>query len=329
MNELYDIAASMVASGKGVLAADESNRSAKKRLDAVGVESTEETRRQYRDLFLSADGIEAYLSGVILYDETIRQKADDGTPFPQLLEKKGIIPGIKVDTGAKDLSGFPNEKVTSGLDGLPERLQEYHGMGARFAKWRAVITIGNGIPTQECLDANAYVLAQYAKHCQDAGIVPMVEPEVLLKGAHDIKRAYREISRTLRTVFRMMQKYRVDLKGAILKTSMVVPGDASGQEMNHVQVGKMTSKCLKKNVPKELGGVVFLSGGQSAEDATENLNEVAKNGPHPWGVTFSYARALQGPALQIWKGDADKVEEARVKFLERLKANSEASLGKR
>jgi len=327
--ELYDIAAKMVAPGKGILAADESDRSAKKRLEAVGVGSTEETRRQYRDLFLSADGIEQYLSGVILYDETIRQKANDGTLFPQLLEKKGIVPGIKVDTGAKDLPGFPNEKITSGLDGLPERLKEYHEMGARFAKWRAVITIGDGIPTQECLDANGFVLAQYARNCQEAGIVPMVEPEVLLNGTHDIKRAYKETSRTLQAVFGMMKKYRVDLRGTILKTSMIVPGDKSGQDMNNSEVGRMTAKCLKKNVPKELGGVVFLSGGQSAEDATKNLNEVAKNGPYPWGVTFSYARALQGPALKIWKGDGSKVPEARAKFLERLRSNSDAQQGKR
>lgn len=328
MNELYDIAAKMVAPGKGILAADESNRSAKKRLDAIGVESTEETRRQYRDLFLSTEGIEQYLSGVILYDETIRQKADDGTVFPQLLEKKGILPGIKVDTGAKDMSGFPNEKLTAGLDGLPERLKEYYGMGARFAKWRAVITIGDGIPTQQCIDANSFVLAQYARHCQDAGIVPMVEPEVLLNGPHDIGMSYKVTSRTLKTLFHWMKYYRVDLRGLVLKTSMVVPGNASDQKMDYAQVGKMTGKCLKKSVPKSVGGVVFLSGGQSVEDATKNLNEVAKHGPYPWGVTFSFARALQGPALETWKGNPEKVGEAREKFLERLKANAEAQQGK-
>lgn len=328
MKSLYDIAAKMVAPGKGILAADESVASAGKRLAAVGVDSTEETRRQYRNLFLAAEGVENYLSGVILHDETMRQKADDGTPFPALLEKNGILPGIKVDAGSVPLPGFPDEEVTEGLDGLARRLKDYRGMGARFAKWRAVIRIGKGIPTREALESNAYVLARYARLCQDADIVPMVEPEVLLDGAHGMKTSYRVTKETLRTVFEFLKTYRADLRAVILKTSMVVPGSESGEKMDSSEVGRFTAKCLRAAVPKEVPGVVFLSGGQTALEATANLNEIARRGPYPWGVTFSYARALQGPPLEVWRGDASKAGEARKIFLKRLEMNALAREGK-
>lgn len=328
INILHKTVASMMADGKGVLAIDESNRSVGKRLEPIGLEVNEENRRRFRNLFLATEGAERFMSGAILFDETMHQKSDDGTLFPALLTQKGIVPGIKVDKGAKDLQNFPDEKVTDGLDGLAERLKDYYAAGARFAKWRAVIRIGDGIPTQACLDANAFLLTRYAALCQEADIVPMVEPEVLLSGAHGIKRAYKETSRTLTTLFGSLKRYRIDLGGLILKTSMVVPGKDSGEVMDSALVGKLTAKCLKKSVPKEVGGVVFLSGGQSPDEATANLSAVAKNGPLPWGVTFSFARALQGPSLAIWKGDDANLPAARVEFLKRLETNSEARLGK-
>lgn len=324
---LHKTVAEMMADGKGILAIDESNRSVGKRLEPLGLEVNDENKRRFRNLFLAADGAERFMSGAILFEETMHRKADDGALFPQLLASKGIVPGVKVDKGTKDLQHFPGEKVTDGLDGLADRLKDLYAAGARFAKWRAVITIGEGIPSQACLDANAFLLTRYAALCQEAGIVPMVEPEVLLSGNHGIKRAYKETTRTLTTLFDWLKRYKVDLGGLVLKTSMVVPGKDSGEPMDPALIGKLTAKCLKKAVPKEVGGVVFLSGGQSPDEATANLNAVAGHGPFPWGVTFSYARALQGPALEIWKGDDGNLEAARKEFLARLENNAKARAG--
>lgn len=327
ITELHQTIQKMLAPGKGLLAADESNKSVGKRLDPIGVESTEENRRRFRDLYLSAPGVEQYMTGVILYDETIHQSAMDGTPFPALLARHGIVPGIKVDAGTKLFYGFPGEEVTEGLDGLADRLKEYYELGARFAKWRSVITIGDGIPTQECIDANAFSLAIYALRCQEAGIVPMVEPEVLLKGTHTIEKAGEVIERVLKAVIRELVKYRVDLGGTIVKTSMAVPGDASGQHMVPEHVGEVTARVLRSALPKELGGVVFLSGGQTSDEAVLNLNAIAKLGPYPWPVTFCYARALQYPAIEIWAGKDENLPKAREAFLERLRACAAASTG--
>lgn len=325
--ELYRTVESMMTKGKGLLAADESNRSVPKRLDPIKLESTPENRQRFRDLYLSCPGAEEYMSGVILFDETIRQSSSDGTPFPELLATKGIVPGIKVDMGAKDLPNFPGEKITEGLDGLAGRLKEYYDLGARFAKWRAVINIGKGIPTYECIDANAFLLAMYALRCQEAGIVPMVEPEVVLKGSHTIEAAEKVTTKVLQSLIGQLQKYHVDLKGTIVKTSMVVPGSESGQHMNPDQIAQATSRCLRTALPEDVGGVVFLSGGQTSEEATLNLNAIAKLGPYPWPVTFCYARALQYPALEIWAGKDENIDKARAAFLDRLKANAAASIG--
>lgn len=327
INELHQTIQKIFVPGKGLLAADESNKSVGKRLDPIGVESTEENRRRFRELYLATPDAERYMTGVILYDETIHQSASDGTSFPTLLSQKGIVPGIKVDAGTKPLFGFPGEEVTEGLDGLSDRLKSYYEMGARFAKWRAVISIGEGIPTQECIDANACSLAMYALRCQEAGIVPMVEPEVLLKGTHTIEKAGEVIERVLKTLIRELIKYRVDLGGTIVKTSMAVPGDTSGQAMVPEHVAEMTSRVLRNALPHELGGVVFLSGGQTSEEAVLNLNAIAKLGPYPWPVTFCYARALQYPAIEVWAGKDENLPKAREAFMDRLKACAAASTG--
>lgn len=312
----------MMADGKGLLAADESASSAGKRLNAVDVESTEENRRLYRELFFAVDGIEAYLSGVILNEETFPQSANDGTPYVKLLEDKGIVPGIKVDKSTHDFPGFPEEVITEGLDGLPARMEEYRDGGARFAKWRGVIRIGDGIPTDECIDTNATLLARYSRICQEADIVPMVEPEVLLSGSHSAETAEQVTQKTVEAVMRELSRYRVDLSGVILKTSMVVPGDESGEKATHDDVADRTLRMLHEVVSHELGGIVFLSGGQSPEDATANLNAINGRGDQPWGLTFSYARAIQGPALEIWRGADRKMDEAREAYMKRLKLNS-------
>lgn len=327
ISELQQIARQMVAPGKGILAADESAGTAKKRLDSVGAEDSEEMRRQYRDLFLSTEGVEDYISGVILHDETIRQNASDGTPFVELLQKKGIVPGIKVDMSTYDMPGFPSEKLTAGLDGLRERLQEYYKMGARFTKWRAVITIGDGIPTQECIHTNAVLLALYSRIVQEEGMVPMVEPEVLLTGTHSLERAEEVTTETVNHIMYELERMRVDLSGVILKTSMVVDGGDDGITSSNEQVAEATVRMLKTSCPDNLGGVVFLSGGQSAKEATEHLNAIAKREPLPWELAFSYARAIQGPALEVWQGKEENVEEARKIFLERLEANAKADKG--
>src|SRR3989344_831427 len=318
----------MMASGKGVLAADESNETADARLEAVGVEAGEENRRRYRDLFLSTLGIEKYLSGVILYDETIRQTALDGEPFVKKLVRLGIVPGIKVDRGAKDLPNFPGEKITEGLDGLSERLTEYFEMGALFAKWRAVITIGENIPTDADIDANADTLARYAGLCQAAGIVPMVEPEVLLEGTHSMAQAEEVTTKIVACMCAKLSEYRVWLPGTILKTSMVVPGNKSGEVRIAEEIAEATVRYLKTAVPENMGGVVFLSGGQTPEEATLNLDAIAKHEPLPWEVTFSYARALQGPVLEVWRGKDENIKSAREVFIKRLKESVLADQGK-
>ncbi|MEN9560754.1 MAG: hypothetical protein RIQ56_27 [Candidatus Parcubacteria bacterium] len=326
--ELKSIAKAMVAKGKGILAADESASTCEKRFNSVNVTCTEENRRQYRELFLGATDVEQYISGVILFEETVEQNASDGTPFPKLLEMKGILPGIKLDKGAKDLALHPEEKITEGLDGLRERLAKYKALGAKFAKWRAVITIGKNIPTEACIDSNAHALARYAALCQEAGIVPMVEPEVLIDGSHTIETSYKVTLATLKEVFEEMEEQGVYMPGVILKTSMVIAGKSAKKQSSPKEVAKMTVKCLKAAAPKDLGGIVFLSGGQGDEQATSNLNEMNKLGKMPWALSFSYARALQSPALKIWAQDISKnVSPARDAFMFRAKMNGLAATG--
>ena len=324
--QLRDTAQAMVASGKGLLAADESNATAQKRLTAVGLEHTEEVRRSYRQLLLTTPGVEQYLSGVILYDETIRQKDDGGRPFPDVLKAEGIIPGIKVDMGAKDLALHEGEKVTEGLDGLRERFAEYAGMGAGFAKWRAVITIiGDQAPTEACITANAHAMARYAALAQEAGIVPIVEPEVLLDGDHSIERCYEVTAATLKALFAELKTQGVLLEGAILKASMVLSGKDAADRAGVQTVAEQTVKCLKENVPAELAGVVFLSGGQSEVEATAHLDAMNRIGSVPWPLTFSYSRAIQNPVLKLWA--EKKTDEAVSAYLKRCEANSLASRG--
>lgn len=311
---------------KGILAADESIPTAGKRLESINVSSTPETRQKYREIFLTAPEIENYLSGVIFFDETFRQNLN-GVSFPKFVEEKGIVPGIKVDGGAVDSPEFPGEKITVGLTGLADRLTEYYSLGARFAKWRAVITISDTLPTDACLIANAEALAQYSKYCLDAGIVPIIEPEVLLEGNHGIQKSEEVTTKTLKIVFDAFKKINLPLDEIILKTSMVVPGNKSGEPMDPAKIAEGTARCLKTAVPENLGGVVFLSGGQTPVQATENLNAIAKLGPYPWPLSFSYARALQGPSLEIWKGEDSNIPAAQEVFLKRLKLNCAANRG--
>lgn len=327
MNELHKTTELLMAKGKGILAADESNTTAAKRLTSVGVEDSEENRRLYRNLFLTTPGIEDYISGVILYKETLNQKNNEGVFFTESLNAKGIVPGIKVDGGAIDMPGFTGEKITEGLDGLGERVKEYYKAGARFAKWRAVITIGDGIPTPECIHANAIILALYSKICQEEGLVPIVEPEVLLSGKHTIDRSEEVTTNVVSQVFYQAKRYKVDLSAMILKTSMVLPG-SENEKVTKERVGEATVRMLKNSVPEEVPGVVFLSGGQSPEDATYNLDAIADLEPLPWEIAFSYARALQGPSLEIWRGKEENVKAAQDKFIERLKESKKADLGK-
>src|ERR671924_1294933 len=291
MSDLHEIAKALVAEGKGILAADESSGTIKKRFDSIGVESSEENRRTYRDLLFTTPGAEEFISGVILYDETIRQSSTDGTPFPKLLESKGIIPGIKVDTGAKPLAGAPEETVTEGLDGLRERLEEYYALGARFTKWRAVISIGKGRPSEYAIWTNAHALARFAALSQEAGLVPIVEPEVLMDGEHTIEESYRVSERTLRALFTELFDQRVEREGTLLKTNMVVSGYDASEQADVDRVADMTIRCLKNTCPAAVPGVVFLSGGMSDEDATARLNAMNRRGPHPWELSFSYRRA--------------------------------------
>ncbi len=326
-DKLEQIAKALVARGKGLLAADESNASCEKRFDAVGVECTEETRRAYRELLLTTPGAEDILSGVILFDETFWQSTDHGQVFREYLKNHNVAPGIKVDKGLVDLPAFPNEKVTQGLDGLPERMATYAAAGGKFAKWRAVITIGDGIPTNECIGANTYTLARYARICQEYNIVPIVEPEVLFDGQHSIDQCEEATRRVYDILFQTMRAFRVHLPGAILKTGMILPGKDGGVAINHDEVADRTVRVLHDMVPHELGGVVFLSGGQTPNDAFINLNRIAQRGPHPWGVTFSYSRALQDSVLKMWAKHRHAVNDIQDLFMKQLQLASAASKG--
>ena len=325
---LSKTAAAMVAKGKGILAADESSGTCETRFKSVGVECTEESRRTYRGLLFTTPGIEQFLSGVILFDETLRQKTSDGVPFADYLAKKGILPGIKVDKGAHDLALAPGEKVTEGLDGLAKRLEEYFKLGARFAKWRAVITIGAGIPTHACLYANAHALARYSALCQQASIVPIIEPEVLLNGSHTIERCEEVTEATLRATYAALAAHNVAVEHVILKSSMVVSGKEASRQAGVDEVAERTLRVLKRTVPAAQPGVVFLSGGQSDVSATAHLNAMAATKGLPWPLTFSYSRALQNPALGTWKGQSGNVAAAQRAFHHRAQMNALASQGK-
>jgi len=327
MTDLHETARALVASGRGILAADESSGTIKKRFDAIDVESTEENRRAYRDLLFTTEGAEEFISGAILYDETIRQSSADGTSFPKLLESKGIIPGIKVDTGAKPLAGATGETVTEGLDGLRERLEEYRELGARFTKWRAVIAIGDGRPSEYALWTNAHALARFAALSQEAGLVPIVEPEVLMDGAHDIHTSYVVTERTQRAVFTELFDQRVEREGMLLKPNMVLSGYDADDRADVRTVAEQTIRCLANTVPAAVPGIVFLSGGQTDEDATAHLNAMNALGPHPWELAFSYGRALQAPALKAWRGETANVEAAQKAFYRRAKFNGAARTG--
>lgn len=326
-SKLYETAAAMVAPGKGILAADESTRTMNKRLASINVPQEAENRRKFRQLLFTAPDIEKHLSGVILYDSSIRNATDDGTAFPDVLMSRGIIPGIKVDKGTVPLTNFPDEVVTEGLDGLKERLEEYFDMGARFAKWRAVISISDETPTDECILANSYTLARYAALCQETGIVPMVEPEVLLNGTHDLARAEAVTMHTLQIMFNVFREYRIDFKGLILKSSMVLAGDKHAPASTPGEVADATLRCFHLSVPHEVAGIVFLSGGQEAIRATENLQEIATRGEQPWGITFSYSRAIEEPVLAAWQGKDENVEKAQKAMLHRVKMNGLAQKG--
>jgi fructose-bisphosphate aldolase, class I len=326
-SELETTAKAMVAKGKGILAADESSGTIKKRFDSIKLESTEEARRSYRELLFTTPKVAEYISGVILYDETIRQKTKDGTPFPQHLAKLGIVPGIKVDTGAKPLPGFPNETITEGLDGLRERLADYYTLGARFAKWRGVIDIGDGIPTQFAIDANAHALARYAALCQEANIVPIVEPEVLMDGAHSIERCEEVTSATLAAVFSALHAHRIYLEGIVLKPNMVISGKKNANRASPQQVAEATVRTLKRYVPSAVPGIAFLSGGQSAAEASEHLSLMNKLGPLPWALTFSYGRALQDEALKAWAGKTESFGAGQKAFARRARFNGLATTG--
>jgi fructose-bisphosphate aldolase, class I len=325
--ELEETARALVAPGKGILAADESSGTIKKRFDSIGVESTEETRRAYRDLLFTTEGAAQHISGVILYDETIRQSSADGTPFPKLLESQGIVPGIKVDKGAKELAGAPGETVTEGLDGLRERLAEYHGLGARFTKWRAVITIGEGIPSEYCIWTNAHALARFAALSQEAGLVPIVEPEVLMDGDHSIETSFEVTSRALHAVFAELRDQRVHSEQMLLKPNMVLSGYGASGRAGVQEVAEQTLRCFRRHVPAAVPGIVFLSGGQSDEDATAHLNAMNAMGPHPWELSFSYGRALQAPALKAWGGDSTNLAAAQAAYLHRARMNGLARSG--
>ena len=326
-DELRETAAALVAQGKGILAADESNGTMDKRLKAAGVEPSEEMRRSLRELLFTTEGAAQHISGVILYDETFRQSTSDGTPFPQLLQDQGVVPGIKVDTGAKPLAGAEEEKITEGLDGLRERLAEYYDGGARFAKWRAVIGIDDHRPSRYCIHVNAHALARYAALCQEARIVPIVEPEVLMDGVHTIDRAESVSEAVLAAVFDELREQRVLLEGMLLKPNMVLAGyDCPDQPTDDV-VAERTLRCLHRRVPAAVPGIVFLSGGQSDEDATTRLNLMNQMGPQPWEISFSYGRGLQAAALTTWQGDSDKVTAAQAQYRHRAKCTGAARRG--
>jgi fructose-bisphosphate aldolase, class I len=327
VQQLQSTAQALVAEGKGILAADESTGTIKKRLESIGVESTEETRRAYRELLFTTEGAEEFISGVILYDETIRQSASDGTPFPKLLESRGIIPGIKVDTGAKPLALTDGETITDGLDGLRDRLEEYRELGARFAKWRATYSIAADKPSEYCVWTNAHALARYAALCQEAGLVPIVEPEVLQDGTHTIAESRKATGRVLQAVYTELHDQRLDFRGTLLKPNMVLSGYDASDRASADEVADVTLECFYKHVPAAVPGIVFLSGGQSDEDATANLNAMNAQGPHPWQLSFSYGRALQAPALKAWGGKDENLEAAQRAYYHRAKMNSAARTG--
>jgi fructose-bisphosphate aldolase, class I len=327
-SNLEAVARKLVAPGKGILAADESSGTIEKRLKSINVPSTEENRRTYREILFTTNGAGEFISGVILFDETIRQKTRDGRSFIEVLEQQGIVPGIKVDKGAKAMANFPGEKITEGLDGLRERLTEYRQLGARFAKWRAVITIGDGIPTRTCIDANAEALARYAALCQECDLVPIVEPEVLMDGTHSIERHFEVTEQTLRSVFDSLAEHRVVLEGMLLKPNMVLSGKESPNQASVQEVAEATVRCLKRAVPAAVPGIVFLSGGQTDQQATEHLNAMNRMEDLPWQLSFSYGRALQAPVLKAWKGDTANVSVAQTAFHHRAWCNSKARFGK-
>ncbi|HLT79016.1 MAG TPA: class I fructose-bisphosphate aldolase [Ferrovibrio sp.] len=331
LKELNQIAEAMVAPGKGILAADESTGTIEKRLSSINVPNTEENRRDYREMLFTTQDCEKYISGVILYDETLRQKAKDGTPFVEILKKKGIVPGIKVDKGTVDLPGSNGEKITEGLDGLRKRLQEYHQLGARFAKWRAVLSIDEaaGKPSRQALVANAEALARYAALCQAENIVPIVEPEILMDGAHGIDVAFRATERTLHTVFEQLALHNVAFEGMILKPNMVIHGESCKTPASVDECADATVKVLLRTVPAAVPGIAFLSGGQSDEDASAHLGAMNARNPNlPWKLTFSYGRALQALPLKLWGGKAANVANAQKGFLHRARLNSLAASGK-
>ncbi len=327
VNDLNSVARAMVSNGKGILAADESSPTIKKRFDSINAESTEENRRRYREMLFTTEGAADYIGGVILFDETIRQSTSDGVAFSQYLSDLGMIPGIKVDKGAKALAGFPGETVTEGLDGLRDRLAEYRDLGAKFAKWRAVINIGDGIPSDYGLSANAHALARYSALCQEAGIVPIVEPEVLMDGDHSIERCEEVTAAALDVVFAELKAHRVALEGIVLKPNMVISGSDASNRAGPQDVAEATLRCLKAHVPAEVPGIAFLSGGQSAEEATEHLGLMNQMGDSPWEVSFSYGRALQAPALAAWQGDEGNYAAGQRALFKRAKLNSLAHLG--
>jgi len=329
MASLNETARALVAPGKGILAADESSGTIKKRFDAIGCDSTEDRRRAYREMLFTTSQAAHHVSGVILFDETIRQQSSDGRALVRILEEEGIIPGIKVDKGTTPLAKSPGELVTDGLDGLRARLAEYHQLGARFAKWRAVIDIGDGIPSQYCIDVNAHALARYAALCQEEGIVPIVEPEVLMDGSHSLEQCSTVTTATLHTVFETLIAQRVELDGMLLKPNMVIPGKKfAGGKASPQEVAEATIACFREVVPAAVPGVVFLSGGQGDEEATANLDAINKIGPHPWQLSFSYGRALQHAALGAWKGEDANAAAAQSAFLHRAKMNGLARDGK-
>jgi len=327
LEDLRSTAKELVAEGKGILAADESSGTIEKRFSSIEVESTEENRRAYRDLLFTTPGASEFISGVILFDETLRQSSADGTPFAELLSNQGIVPGIKVDKGAKPLAGAPGETVTEGLDGLRERLAEYGQLGARFSKWRAVIEIGDETPSDYGISVNAHALARYAALSQEAGIVPIVEPEVLMDGDHTIERCYQATARTLKAVFGELFDQRVELAGMLLKPNMVLSGKDASEQASVEQVAAATLRCFRETVPAAVPGIVFLSGGQTDELATAHLNAMNAHGEHPWELSFSYGRALQAPALKAWGGEAGSVEAGQQAFLRRAKLNGAARSG--
>jgi fructose-bisphosphate aldolase class I len=326
-HELETIARALVAPGKGILAADESDGTIKKRFDSIDVESTEENRRAYRDLLFTTPGAEEHISGVILFDETIRQSSEDGTAFPELLESKGVIPGIKVDKGAKPLALAEGETITEGLDGLRERLNEYRELGAKFAKWRATYSISESLPSEYSVWTNAHALARYAALCQEAGLVPIVEPEVLQDGTHTIEQSAKATGRVLQAVYTELHDQRVEFRGTLLKPNMVLSGYSASSRAGIDEVADATLDVLSKHVPAAVPGIVFLSGGQTDEDATAHLNAMNARGPHPWELSFSYGRALQAPALKAWRGGEANVQAAQEAYGHRAKMNGLARSG--